>query len=52
MAHPPVRTWLITGFLGAGKTTFIKSRLNTDRGKTAVLVNEESDCDDTAPATH
>lgn len=34
------RTSLICGFLGAGKTTFIRNRLRQSSGKTAVLVNE------------
>jgi len=36
----PVKTCLVCGFLGAGKTTFIKNRLQESREKTAVLVNE------------
>ncbi|MBJ6726234.1 CobW family GTP-binding protein [Geomesophilobacter sediminis] len=36
----PVRTWLIGGFLGAGKTTFILEHLRHAPGKVAVLVNE------------
>ena len=35
-----VRTTLICGFLGAGKTTFIRANLQDSRQKTAVLVNE------------
>ena len=34
------RTSLICGFLGAGKTTFIRNQLRHSSGKTAVLVNE------------
>ena len=36
----PVNACLVCGFLGAGKTTFIKGRLNGSHGKSAVLVNE------------
>jgi len=36
-------TLLVSGFLGAGKTTFIMERLKTTPGKTAVLVNEFGD---------
>lgn len=36
----PVKTWLVSGFLGAGKTTFILERLSRSGGKVAVLVNE------------
>lgn len=25
--HGPVKTWLVSGFLGAGKTTFIREQL-------------------------
>jgi G3E family GTPase len=36
----PISTWLVGGFLGAGKTTFILEQLKTAGGKVAVLVNE------------
>lgn len=36
----PVKTWLITGFLGAGKTTLIREQLKTAGARVAVLVNE------------
>ncbi|MDA3845222.1 MAG: hypothetical protein PF505_01595 [Vallitaleaceae bacterium] len=32
--------YLITGFLGAGKTTFLNERLLDSHGKTGVLMNE------------
>jgi G3E family GTPase len=35
-----VKTTLICGFLGAGKTTFIRNQLQGNRHRTAVLVNE------------
>jgi MtaA/CmuA family methyltransferase len=35
-----LKTWLICGFLGAGKTTFILELLKSTQGRTAVLVNE------------
>lgn len=38
-----LRTLLIGGFLGAGKTTFIMEHIKSARGSTAVLVNELSD---------
>jgi len=36
----PVSTYLVSGFLGAGKTTFILERLRDTGGRIAVLVNE------------
>ncbi len=36
----PIRLVLVTGFLGAGKTTFLNRILASSRGRTAVLVNE------------
>lgn len=36
----PVSTTLVCGFLGAGKTTFIKGLLGSSGQRTAVLVNE------------
>lgn len=36
-------TLLVSGFLGAGKTTFIMEHVKTSQGKTAVLVNEFGD---------
>lgn len=39
-APEPLRTTLICGFLGAGKTTFIKAWLQDLRPRTVVLVNE------------
>lgn len=36
----PIRTCLISGFLGAGKTTFILDQLKHAAGKVAVFVNE------------
>jgi G3E family GTPase len=35
-----LRTCLVTGFLGAGKTTFVLQRLRQSGGRVAVLVNE------------
>ncbi len=35
-----VKTTLICGFLGAGKTTFIRNQLHGNRRRTVVLVNE------------
>ncbi|MGB3221395.1 MAG: CobW family GTP-binding protein [Desulforhopalus sp.] len=35
-----VKTTLICGFLGAGKTTFIRDQLHDNRHRTVVLVNE------------
>ncbi len=34
------RIYLITGFLGAGKTTFLNYRLNRTKVKVGVLMNE------------
>lgn len=34
------KVYLITGFLGAGKTTFLNHRLNETRAKVGVLMNE------------
>ncbi len=39
-ANGPIRTWLVSGFLGAGKTTFILEQLNRAGARVAVLVNE------------
>lgn len=39
-ANGPIRTWLVSGFLGAGKTTFILEQLNRVGARVAVLVNE------------
>lgn len=36
----PIKTYLVCGFLGAGKTTFILEQLNRSGGRVAVLVNE------------
>lgn len=36
----PIKTRLVGGFLGAGKTTFILEQLKTAGSKVAVLVNE------------
>ena len=36
----PIATWLVSGFLGAGKTTFILERLKRRGARIAVLVNE------------
>jgi len=36
----PIKTMLVGGFLGAGKTTFILEQLKTAGAKVAVLVNE------------
>ena len=36
----PVPTWLISGFLGAGKTSFVLERLKSKGTRIAVLVNE------------
>lgn len=36
----PVRTYLVCGFLGAGKTTFVLEQLKAPDGRVAVLVNE------------
>ena len=36
----PVRTYLISGFLGSGKTTFIREQLKSTGPRVAVLVNE------------
>ncbi len=36
----PVATWLVSGFLGAGKTTFILDQLQRKGAGIAVLVNE------------
>lgn len=38
-----VNVGAVFGFLGAGKTTFIKSRLRSNPGRTAVIVNEFGD---------
>jgi G3E family GTPase len=38
--HGPIKTWLVSGFLGAGKTTFILEQLNRSGARVAVLVNE------------
>ena len=38
--HGLVKTWLVSGFLGAGKTTFILEQLNRNGARVAVLVNE------------
>lgn len=38
-----VNVGVVCGFLGAGKTTFIKSRLKKNPGRTAVIVNEFGD---------
>jgi G3E family GTPase len=40
MEHDPIKTWLVSGFLGAGKTTFIMEQLNRSGARVAVLVNE------------
>jgi G3E family GTPase len=40
VGQAPVKTWLVSGFLGAGKTTFILERLKNPAGRVAVLVNE------------
>ena len=39
-ANGPIKTLLISGFLGAGKTTFILEQLNRNGARVAVLVNE------------
>jgi Ni2+-binding GTPase involved in maturation of urease and hydrogenase len=39
-AHGPVKTWLVSGFLGAGKTTFILEQVKRSGARVAVLVNE------------
>ena len=36
----PIGTWLVSGFLGAGKTTFILDQLQRKGARIAVLVNE------------
>jgi G3E family GTPase len=36
----PVKTWLVSGFLGAGKTTFILEQVKRSGARVAVLVNE------------
>lgn len=36
----PIKTHLVCGFLGAGKTTFILEQLKSVEGRVAVLVNE------------
>lgn len=38
--HAPIKTYLVCGFLGAGKTTFILEQLKTASSNVAVLVNE------------
>lgn len=38
--HGPIKTWLVSGFLGAGKTTFILEQLKRIGARVAVLVNE------------
>ena len=35
-----IGTWLVSGFLGAGKTTFILEQLKRNGARIAVLVNE------------
>jgi G3E family GTPase len=40
VAHGPVKTWLVSGFLGAGKTTFILNQVKRSGARVAVLVNE------------
>ena len=41
MEREPIRLYLINGFLGAGKTTFLRSLIETFRGlRLGVLVNE------------
>lgn len=40
LTHGPVKTWLVSGFLGAGKTTFILEQLQSSGVRVAVLVNE------------
>lgn len=41
MAHQPIQLYIITGFLGSGKTTFLKNLLHYhDREKTGVIMNE------------
>lgn len=39
-AKGPITTYLVSGFLGAGKTTFIREQLKKAGARTAVLVNE------------
>jgi G3E family GTPase len=38
--YNPVKTWLVSGFLGAGKTTFILEQVKRSGARVAVLVNE------------